>query len=55
MKARLPMLIAVMIYCIFFATKFAPDAPVVQTSEMKTRRDDKAALPAFQELSLIHI
>ena len=43
------MLIAVMIYCIFFATKFAPDAPVVQTSEMKTRRDDKAALPAFQE------
>ena len=48
MKARLPMLIAVMIYCIFFATKFAPDAPVVQTSEMKTRRDDKAALPAFQ-------
>lgn len=48
-KARLPMLIAVMIYCIFFATKFAPDAPVVQTSEMKTRRDDKAALPAFQE------
>ena len=49
MKARLPMLIAVMIYCIFFATKFAPDAPVVQTSEMKTRRDDKAALPAFQE------
>lgn len=49
MKARLPMLIAVMIYCIFFATKFAPDAPVVQTSEMKPRRDDKAALPAFQE------
>ena len=49
LKARLPMLIAVMIYCIFFATKFAPDAPVVQTSEMKTRRDDKAALPAFQE------
>ena len=49
MKARLPMLIAVMIYCIFCATKFAPDAPVVQTSEMKTRRDDKAALPAFQE------
>lgn len=49
MKARLPMLIAVMIYCIFFATKFVPDAPVVQTSEMKTRRDDKAALPAFQE------
>ena len=49
MKARLPMLIAVMVYCIFFATKFAPDAPVVQTSEMKVRKDNKEALPPFQE------
>ena len=49
MKARLPMLIAVMIYCIFFATKFSPDAPVVQTSELKSRQDNKEALPPFQE------
>jgi di/tricarboxylate transporter len=49
MKARLPMLIAMMIYCIFFATKFSPDAPVVQTTEMKTRQDNKEALAPFQE------
>ena len=49
MKARLPMLIAVMIYCIFFATKFAPDKPIVETTEMKTRQDNKTALPPFQE------
>ena len=41
MKARLPMLIAVMVYCIFFATRLAPNAPVVQTTEMKTRQDNR--------------
>ena len=49
MKARLPMLIAVMVYCIFFATRFAPDAPVVQTTEMKARQDNKEALSPFKE------
>ena len=49
MKASLPTLIVVMVYCIFFATKFAPNAPVVQTSEMKTRQDNKEALAPFQE------
>jgi len=49
MKARLPMLIAVMIYCIFFATKFSPDAPVVKASELGSRQDNKAPLPPFQE------
>ena len=49
MKARLPMLIAVMVYCIFFATKVAPNAPVVQTSEMKTRQDNREPLSPFKE------
>ena len=49
MKARLPMLIAVMIYCIFFATKFAPDAPVVQTTVLESRKDSKEALSPFKE------
>lgn len=49
MKARLPMLIAVMIYCIFFATKFTPDEPVVKTTGIDSRMDKREALPAFQE------
>ena len=49
MKARLPMLIGVIIYCIFFATKFAPDKPVVAVKEVQTRQDNRAALPIFQE------
>jgi len=49
MKARLPMLIAVMIYCIFFATKFAPDAPVVKTTALEARQDNKEALSPFKE------
>jgi len=49
MKARLPMLIAVMIYCIFFATKFAPDAPVVKTSALGERQDNKEPLSPFKE------
>ena len=50
MKARLPMLIGVIIYCIFFATRFAPDQPVVAVTEVKTRQgDNREALPPFQE------
>lgn len=49
MKARLPMLIAVMIYCIFFAAKIAPNAPVVETTEMKTRKDNREPLTPFKE------
>lgn len=49
MKARLPMLIAISIYCIFFATKFAPDAPVVGTSAIEVRKDTKEALSPFCE------
>ena len=50
MKARLPMLIAVIIYCIFLAPKFAPDKPVVATKEVQTRQDNRAALAASMVL-----
>lgn len=49
MKARLPMLIMLALYCIFLAPKFAPDAPVVKTGTVESRQDNRAALPAFQE------
>lgn len=49
MKARLPMLIAVCLYCIFFATKFAPDKPVVELASLEVRKDTKEALSPFCE------
>lgn len=49
MKARLPMLIAMMIYCIFFATKFAPELPVVETTKMDAHEDKREALSPFKE------
>ncbi len=49
MKARLPMMIFLALYCIFLAPKFAPDEPVVQTGEVQSRKDTREALPAFQE------
>ncbi len=49
MKARLPMLIAVMIYCIFFATRFAPNAPVVKATGIESRKDNKEPLSPFKE------
>ena len=49
MKARLPMLIAISLYCIFIAPRFAPKAPVVKVSNIESKTDNRAALPAFQE------
>ncbi|MBR2809792.1 MAG: hypothetical protein IKD69_00285 [Solobacterium sp.] len=49
MKARLPMMIAMMIYCILFATKIAPDEPPVKVSELQERKDTKEALSPFKE------
>ena len=49
MKARLPMLIVLALYCIFLAPKFAPDEPVVNMSGVESRADKRAALPPFQE------
>lgn len=49
MKARLPMLLAISIYSIFVAPKFAPDAPVLKVSSIETRKENRNVLPAFQE------
>ena len=49
MKARLPMLIVLALYCIFLAPKFAPDEPVVGMSGVESRADKRAALSPFKE------
>ncbi|MCI9132888.1 MAG: hypothetical protein HFI31_01685 [Lachnospiraceae bacterium] len=49
MKARLPMLLAVGVYVIFFATKIAPEQPLVPLIEVKGKKDGKEALGTFQE------
>ncbi len=49
MKARLPMLLAVGVYVIFFATKIAPEQPLVPLIEVKGKKDGKEALGPFQE------
>lgn len=49
MKARLPMLIFVVLYCVFLATKFAPDKPVVEIASVETRKDEKEALSPIKE------
>lgn len=49
MKARLPMLIAIAVYVIFFATKFAPEQPIVPLTEIKGKKDGKEDLASFQE------
>lgn len=49
MKARLPMLIVVIIYCVLLAPKFAPDKPVVEIAAMQARREEKEALSPVKE------
>ncbi len=49
MKARLPMLIAIAVYCIFLAPKFAPDEPVVAMAGVESRKDNREPLSPFKE------
>lgn len=50
MKARLPVLIVCAVYCIFFATKFAPDLKVKKESSAGGRKmEEKPPLSPFQE------
>lgn len=50
MKARVPVVIACAIYCIFFAVKFAPDKAVTgEKAAMERRNVEKPKLPPFQE------
>lgn len=49
MVARLPVLITLCAYAIFIAPRFAPDAPVVATGEVRDTRDKREPLKPFQE------
>lgn len=50
MIGRLPLMIIAIIYCVFFATRFSPDEPVVETSFTKIKGTDaKAPLGPFAE------
>jgi len=55
MKGRLPLLIISVIYFAFFATKFAPDAPVVETSYNAKKAAAKTELKSYQEIAGIVI
>lgn len=41
LKGRLPLLIITIIYCAFFAVKFAPDAPIVEAINVKASGDQQ--------------
>lgn len=49
MKARLPILIVMSLYCIFLAPKFAPAAPAVDVNMGQQRKGEKQELSAFHE------
>ena len=49
MKARLPMLLAISLYSIFIAPRLAPSKPVIQTSSIQSKADNREVLPPFKE------
>ncbi len=49
MKARLPLLIVMVLYCALIATKFAPDEPVAEVSYSGKKGAAKEPLKPFQE------
>lgn len=49
MKARLPAMIVMFIYCVFFSTKFSPAEPPIQSNALQARADDREALSPFKE------
>lgn len=49
MLCRFPIVIVCAVYCIFFATKFAPDQPPVAIGELAGKRGDDKPLPPLQE------
>lgn len=54
MKGRLPLMIIAIIYCAFFAQKFAPDAPLIEVVNAKSAAS-KEKLKPFQEYAGIII
>ena len=55
MIGRLPLLVICVIYCSFFATKFAPDEPIVKSITEVKQGAGRAALKPFQEYAGIII
>lgn len=55
MKSRMPLVIVCILYCIFLATKFSPNQPVVTIKQVENARAKAAsgntALPKFQEIA----
>ncbi|WP_419038389.1 SLC13 family permease [Enterocloster bolteae] len=49
MKARLPMLIMIVIYCILIAPRLAPDKPSMAMGTLEAKKDNREVLPPFQE------
>lgn len=54
MLSRLPLLIVMAVYCIFFAPKFCPDNPIVAVESMNVdqvagKQLEQKAMPKFQE------
>ena len=55
MVGRLPLLVICVIYCSFFATKFAPDEPIVKSITEVKQGAGRVALKPFQEYAGIFI
>lgn len=53
MKARLPLLLIVIVYCAFFATRFAPDAPVVKAVEARSAAAKEPLKPLQEYAGII--
>ena len=51
MKGRLPLLIICVLYCAFAAVKFAPDHPIVETTETLKSAKEKEPLKPFQKIA----
>ena len=52
MVGRLPLLVICVIYCSFFATKFAPDEPIVKSITEVKQGAGRVALKPFQEYAV---
>lgn len=53
MKGRLPLLIICVLYCAFFADKFAPDAPLVETGSIKSAAAKESLKPLQEYAGII--
>lgn len=49
MKARLPAVVAMFIYCVFISTKFSPAEPPLKSNALQARADNRETLSPFKE------